>query len=395
LLSFWEPPRDTLRRPNKRPPAFFCELTVDLPPLTSLLTYSLDNYEWAKGIVAKNQTLGPRVAPLLQFGEDTTKKVLGASPVKLEAVIEAVDTRVDKAVVYTTETVQAVREAPGKLKNKTLTTVHSKLNDIKVDKDEEPAELGVSTIAEDVKVITSERLSMLLDASEGYLAQYLPISEEDKEEIKVEAPKGELKPIAVRSYRQSKIAAKRLQEQIINKITGLQATTKERVHVDLIKYSEFLDKQKEAVSGTIVLALEKVDAKAVQPTKEVVNKATNAVKTKVLVPAKERFDSVAIPFQNRVVRIWTVIGDEYDQKVVRPRAQIVQMFREELALQQELAKQKSGSGDDLTITAGLKAVVAAASARLQKEWEVRVKPTVKKVLGRKTEDEEVDDEDSE
>lgn len=362
-------------------------------PLNSLLTYSLDNYEWAKGIVVKNQTLGPRVAPLLQFGEDTTKKVLGASPIKLESVIEAVDTRVDKAVVYTTETVQKVREAPGKIKNKSLTAVHDKLNTIKVDKDEEPAELALSTIADDVRVISSERLSLLLDASEGYLQQYLPISDEDKEEIKVEAPKGELKPIAIRSYRQSKVAAKRLQEQIINKITTLKATTEDRVHVDLIKYNEFLNKQKDSVKGTIYLALEKIDEKAVQPTKEVANKATEVVKTRVIAPTKARFDSVAIPFQNRIIRIWTVIGDEYDQKVVRPRNQIVEMFRKELQIQQELAKQQSNN-EELTITAGLKAVVAAASARLSKEWEVRVKPAVKKVLGRETGEEE-DDEDSE
>lgn len=369
-----------------------------IAPLGTVLKLSLENYEWAKDYVVSNKTLGPRVSPLLEFGENTTKKVLDASPIKLETVVEAVDTRVDAAVTYGSETVQKVREAPGKIKNKSLSAVHNKLNDIKVDKDEEPAELALATVADDVKVITSERLSMLLDASEGYLAQYLPISEEDKEEIKVEVAKGELKPLATRAGKQSKVAAKRMQEQILAKISGLKARTSEVVHVDLVKYSEYLDKQKTNVTTRIYVALEKVDEKAVQPVKEVTAKGVNAVNTRLIVPAKERLLSVRLPFQDRFVRIWTVVGEEYEAKIVKPRAQIVQMFREELAIQKELAREKSGSGEDLTITAGLKAVVAAARARLAKELDGRVYPTINRVLGRSNEEEEKqyeDEEDSE
>jgi hypothetical protein len=185
-----------------------------------LVNFSLDNYEWAKDYVVNNKTLGPRVSPLLEFGENTTKKVLDASPIKLESVIEAVDTRVDRVVTGTVETTQAVIAAPGNLKNKTLEFTHEKLNLIKIDKDATEADLAVSTIAEDVKVITSERWNMLLDASEGYMAQYLPISEEDKEDIKVEAQKGELKPLAIRSFRQTKVLARRTPEKLFSKVSG-------------------------------------------------------------------------------------------------------------------------------------------------------------------------------
>lgn len=357
------------------------ELSITHAPMGSLLNFSLDNYEWAKDYVVNNKTLGPRVSPLLEFGENTTKKVLDASPIKLETVIEAVDTRVDRVVTGTVETTQAVIAAPGNLKNKTLEFTHEKLNLIKIDKDATEADLAVSTIAEDVKVITSERWNMLLDASEGYMAQYLPISEEDKEDIKVEAQKGELKPLAIRSFRQTKLLARRTPEKLFSKVSGITTRTKEAVHVDLIKYSEYLDKQKQNVTTTVYVAWEKVDEKVVQPTKEVAVKSSEAIKNKVLIPVKDRVVAIRLPFHDRIVNIFAVVGDEYETRVVRPRAQIVKMFREELELQQQLAKKES-SNDDLTITDGLKAVVAAARTRISKEWEVRAMPTVNQVLGR-------------
>merc|ERR1712107_78903 len=95
----------------------------------------------------------------------------------------------------------------------------------------------------------------------------------------------------------------------------------------------------------------------------------------------DRVVAIRLPFHDRIVNIFAVVGDEYETRVVRPRAQIVKMFREELELQQQLAKKES-SNDDLTITDGLKAVVAAARTRISKEWEVRAMPTVNQVLGR-------------
>lgn len=374
-------------------------VAAPVAPVGASVKYGLDTYEKLKEVVVSNKMVGARVGPLFELTESTTKRVLEVSPIKLESVIDAVDTRVDAAVTYGTETAQKVYEALGKLKNKTTAAIHTRLNSVKVDQEAEtPEEVNFSTVADDLSVIASERLSMALDASEGFMAQYLPISDEDKEELKVEVAKGELKPLAFRAGRQSKVAAKRLQEQIINKMTGLKTRTTEVVHVDLVKYSEFLDKQKTAVTNTIYIALEKVDEKAVQPVKDIAAKGANAVNTRVIVPARERVSAVRIPFQGRMVAIWTVIGEGYEAKIVKPRAQIVQMFKEELALQQELAREKSGSGEDLSIAAGLKAVVTAARARVTKEFDGRIVPFVNKVLGRAAPEDTYDedeDEDSE
>ena len=98
-----------------------------------------------------------------------------------------------------------------------------------------------------------------------------------------------------------------------------------------------------------------------------------------------KIESIEIPFQDHIVRVWTLVSDQYTSKVVEPRDQIIQMFREELALQQELAKQKTG-GEEMTIQAGLEAVIAAARARLTKEWEVRVSPSLARFMGRNNQD---------
>jgi len=351
-------------------------------PLGSLVGVSLENYKWAKDLVANNKTIGSRVGPIIDYTEETTKSVLKKSPIQVEDIVTAVDTRVDKAVTYGSNTVKTVVHAPGKLKNNTLAIVHDRLNRFKIEQDEseDTAEPGVTTIAEDAKLITAERLSRLLDASEGYLAQYFPISEDDRETLKVESPRGHLKPIAMRAGKQGRLAARRMQEQALAKVSGLKKRTGEVVHVDLVKYSEFLDRQKDNVKQTIYITLEKIDEKVVQPTKDVASKSTAAVKDRVIYPAKNRIVSVQIPFKDRFVRIWTVVGDEYNQRVVEPRDQIVAMFRKELAIQQELAKGQSG--EDLTITDGLKAVIAAARSRLSKEWEVRVSPTLAKFMRR-------------
>jgi len=332
-------------------------------PLSSLVDVSLLYYKAAKEIVAANKTLGPRVSPLLAYGEEKTLIVLKKSPIQVEDVVSAVDSRVDASVQYAKETVESIRAAPSKVAKKT------------------------AEVTEETKVATAEKLNLLLDASAGYLAQYLPLSEEEQLEIKGdEASKKELKPAAARAGKQSKVAAKKIQELALAKFGGIKERTGNVVHVDLVKYSEFLDNQKENVKQTIFITLDKINEKVVEPTKEVAEKGKNAVQKRVIEPVNARVQAITIPIQDRVVKIWTLAGDEYNARVVQPRDQIVSMFREELALQQELAKQKSG--EDLTITAGLKAVIAAARARLSKEWEIRVSPALAKALGRQGEYEE-------
>ena len=327
-------------------------------PLGSLVDVSLSYYKVAKEIVAANKTLGPRVSPLLAYGEEKTLVVLKKSPIKVEDVVAAVDSRVDASVKYTMQTVEALRAAPAQAVAKTQAK------------------------AEEVQQATAVRLDSLLDASAGYLAQYLPLNEEEKAELKgteAESSK-ELKPVAIRAGKQGKVAAKKLQELALAKVQGLKKRTGDVVHVDLVKYSEFLDAQKENVKQTLFITLDKINEKVVEPTKEVAEKSRAVVNKRVIEPVNQRVQMVAIPIQDRVIKVWTMVGDEYNNRVVQPRDQIVSMFREELALQQELAKQKSG--EDLTITAGLKAVIAAARARLSKEWEVRISPSLARVLRR-------------
>lgn len=344
-------------------------------PLQSTIDYTLSTYNSAKDYVAASKTLS-KLNPIINFGEETTVSILKKSPVAVEELVAAIDSRIEKSATKVSDTVSAVAAAPGKAKDKTLTKIHEKLNELKLEKDEEETpEVELATVATDAKIITAERLAKLLDASEELLQMYLAIDEEDKAEITVEAGKGELKPLALRGFKQTKVAAKRIQDLGLSKVNGFTEKTQGDVK-DLTNN----------VKQTIYITLEKLDEKLLQPTKDVAKKGKDAVKNRVIDPASETVESITLPFKNRVVKVWTVVGEQYDQRVVQPREEIVKMFKEELQLQQQLAKEKSG--EDLTIAAGLKAVVAAARARLSKEWQVRVSPALAKVLGRNGEYEE-------
>lgn len=381
-----------------------------ISPLGYLVDLGLDNYKWGKDLVVENKTLGPRVGPIVSYGEEKFVSVLKRSPIQVEDVVTAVDSRVEKVVTYSAEKIQTVRETPGKLKNATLTFAHEKLQSLKVDTtpedDEETKEgedLSVGTVVVDARVVTAERLNMFLDASEGYLQQYLPPSElaegenVEEEPLGIEGKKTEIRPVANRALRLSKVAAKRVQERALSRVGQLKRRTTDVVHVDLVKYSEWLDKQKNGVKDTIYISLEKVDNKLVKPAKETIGqrveqvqvyagKTQDAIKTRVITPAKERIVAIRLPFHDRIINVWTTVGNQYNEKVIKPRDQIIQMFREELALQQELAKRDNG--EDMTIGDGLAAVIAAARARLSKEYEVRISPVLSKFMGKNTDFEE-------
>lgn len=350
--------------------------------LGRLVDMGVENYKWSKDLVAQNKTLGPRLSPVITYTEETTLSLLGKSPIAVDDVVTAVDSRVDKVVTFTGEKVQAVRDAP---KN-TFGYVHDKLSSLRVEQEEGDAEdtesedPSVTTLLTDVKSVSAERLNLLLDASEGYLQQYLPPTEEEQEELKVEGKISELRPLPTRFYKISKVTVNKIGQTAVSKSREITERTKNTVHVDLIKYSEWLDKSvKEPVAKRLAIVDEKlaisqkvtrVDIAVVQPIKAQVNKRVEQVDGKLVQPAKEKF-----------VLVVTTISSKYDEKVVQPRDQIIQMFREELDTQKALAAEKSG-GEDLTIAAGLSAVVAAARARLTNEWEVRVAPTLSRFMGR-------------
>jgi len=132
--------------------------------------------------------------------------------------------------------------------------------------------------------------------------------------------------------------------------------------------------------------------------KAIVVKYYDIANEKIVDPTKDRLSKLNLPFQGRVVAAYKAAGNAYDTRIVKPREQILEMFREELARQRQKAKLMNGDPDKpLTIEAGLRAVVAAARARVKKEWETRVAPTVDRFRGKKAaapeEEEEAKEED--
>jgi hypothetical protein len=286
-----------------------------------------------------------------------------------------------------------------------LVFVHDKIQKLREEGPEETtgeSDPSVKTIIVDAKEVTAERLNQLLDASEGYLQQYLPPAEDSSETMGREGMKTEMKPVANRALKMTQVAAARMQSKALSKIVDLKRRTEDVVHVDLVKYSEWLDL--EGKKETVIITWNKVEEKVVNPAKEQLEKrieiakemaetSTHAVQEKVLSPLKLKLEPIYLPLQDNVVRIWTVVGDQYDQKVVKPRDQIIQMFRAELQEQQEIAKLRNGD-EQLTIQAGLAAVVAAARTRLSMEWELRVSPTLDRILGKDQEEEEEEEDKS-
>lgn len=374
-------------------------------PLARMVDFGLTNYGSVKDLVAQNKKLNQHISPLVNYSEETVVALLKKSPVQVEEIVKAVDSRVEKVAVSvgeryesvrktTSDTVQSVREAP----TRTLEYVHDKLSGLRIEEtpeeEKKEEEVDVHTVLVDAKEVTAEHLNVLLDASEGYLQQYLPPTEEEKEDIlSVGGKKTEIRPVANRVFNLSKVAATRMQTLALSKMGPIQMRAAENIaHVDLVKYSEWLDNQKEMAKDTIYISLEKLDEKLMKPAKDTLvtsvtqvqdmtEKSSVMIKEKVILPAKTKLESIEIPFQDHIVHVWTLVSDQYTSRVVEPRDQIIQMFREELALQQELAKQKTG-GEEMTIQAGLEAVIAAARARLAKEWEVRVSPSLARFMGK-------------
>jgi len=366
--------------------------------VSQLVSYGVETYYKGKDVLVKQPTLGPRLGPWVNFGEEKLQAGLKLSPYPVDQVVHAVDNRLDKVVNYTVETKDSlagraarVAAAPAQLKDASLVYMHDKIKNLKVEKDnsESPEEIGVTTVLVEAKSVTAERLNQLLDASEGYLQQYLPPTHEEPEDTD-EVITTEIRPTAVRAIKVSKVAAKRMQERALAKMTDLKLRTSNVVHVDLVKYSEWLDL--EGKKAVVVVQLQKVDDKLVQPAKEAMINASNKVNEKLVAPVLARVTAIRVPFSDDILRVWTVIGDKYNEKVVQPRAQIIEMFREELALQQELAKQKNGD-EPMTISAGMQAVVTAARARLSKEWEIRISPSLQRVMGKASTEEEEEEED--
>eukprot|EP00516_Mucochytrium_quahogii_P004210 CAMPEP_0203746144 /NCGR_PEP_ID=MMETSP0098-20131031/1673_1 /ASSEMBLY_ACC=CAM_ASM_000208 /TAXON_ID=96639 /ORGANISM=" , Strain NY0313808BC1" /LENGTH=454 /DNA_ID=CAMNT_0050634129 /DNA_START=66 /DNA_END=1430 /DNA_ORIENTATION=- len=386
--------------------------------VSRLVDMGLENYKWGKDLTLQNKLVGARVGPLVNFAEEKLQAGLNVSPVKVEDVVSALDSRVEKAVTYTVETKTAIQtrvensvsytqekvskaaEKPGQWKNDTLGYVHDKLQQLKVEeKPEEEESADVSMIVNDAKVVTAERLNLLLDASAGYLEQYLPPMEEGAEEsLTVEGKTTEIRPVANRALRLSKVAAKRMQDRALSKMGQLKLRTSNVVHVDLLKYSEWLDL--ESKKETVKVTMQKVDERLVKPTKEelsrrveqvekVAGQTKEMINSRVIAPAKAHLEPIYLPVRDGVIRVWTNVGDEYAERVAKPRDQIIKMFRDELKEQQLLAKKKSGD-EQMTIGAGLAAVVAATRTRLSREWEVRISPAFERFMGRTEEDDEED-----
>jgi len=336
--------------------------------LGKLVKISLDQYDSAKKALADSKTFGPRLVPVVDWTEGQTKAVLKRVPI--QDVVNGIDRRTDQVVNYSSKKIDAVRQTP---KN-SLAYVHGKLQSLRVDvpADEPQEDPGLKNILVTAKSAAAENLNVLLDSSQGFLQQYLPLT---PEELHEDGKRSEIKTAAKRGFKISKQTASKVIERALTRVGEIKRRTSETIHVDLIKYSQFLDAK---VKAPIAKRLAFVDEKL-----GVSEKAT-AVNAKYVAPVRERVSK-------RVEAGRTWVSEVYKERVTKS----IDAFNQELALQKEIAKSKSGD-EDLTISAGLSAVFAAASTRLSSEYKSRVSPTINRIFGTREPYEEVyEDEDSE
>ena len=352
-----------------------------ITPVGNLIDYLLDNYQTFKGVLNKNETLGPHVGPIVNFGEETTKSLIEKSPVNVKDFVAKVDSHMDAACSYGGNGVAAINQVPNKIKTGACELVMNKLSKMKLNPDEVKAEPNFTDVANNLKEITSERLSQLLDASEGYLYQYFPLSEDDAAKMKVNVGRGEFKPILSRTYLQGKVTASKLKETTLAKLGNLKKRTSEVVHIDLVKYSEYLDQHKETLKDIVSTSYDSFDQKVVNNIKTISQNTSQNIRSRVIDPVYQSMNSVQIHFKDYLILIHTTVVTEYECIVVRPRDQIIQIFKEELANQREIfEKHKNDPNDPPDILAGVKAVIFAFKTRVASRINVQLSPYLSNFL---------------
>lgn len=367
----------------------------------AILYKGYDSYTWSKEKALQSKVLKPRLEPSLAFIESKLSEAKGKLPV--EKVVDALDSRIDNTLKYSTDTIQVVVNKPTELKNGTLMVLHKNLGKLKTEEgteeetkedegnEKENEEPTLKVIYSDVKEITTQRAAKVLDASENLVNRYLPESEVEAKQADDESLTTAKSNAAYRAFTLSKVVTKRMQRRALSRLDRLKLRTQEVTHVDLVKYSDMLDSRKAwlakrkdgvkaSVNERVVKPLRGVGARMDHGYGDLKEKAKQyqAAARKSIVQLGYK-----IPFSDKIINAWTVLGDQCDQKIVKPAEKIVETFKVELHKQQEIVKNKEDDPNKpLTIEAGLRAVVAAARFRLKKEWESRVAPGIEAVVSK-------------
>lgn len=381
----------------------------------AMLYKGYDGYAWSKEKALQSKVLKPRLEPSLNFLESKLSEAKGKLPV--EKVVDALDTRIDSTLKYSSDTLHGVVNKPVQLKNGTLMVLHKNLGKLKTeeasqeeskeeeaeeDKEnmperngngekEEEEEASLKVIYSDVKQITKERAAQVLDVSEELVNKYLPECEVEMKQADDESLITAKSNAAYRAFTLSKVVTKRMQRRALSRLDRLKLRTQEVTHVDLVKYSDMLDSRKAWLEQTKESVKAKVDEKVMQPLGKVGEKLGHGygdLKEKAksyqasaktsLVQLKKK-----LPLVDRIGRMWAAVNEQCEEKIVKPAEKIVETFKVELHKQQEIVKNKEDDPNKpLTVEAGLRAVVAAARFRFKKEWETRVAPGLQAVLDR-------------
>lgn len=364
----------------------------------TILYRGYDGYAWSKEKALQSKVLKPRLEPSLNFIEN--KLIQAKDKLPVEKVVDALDTRIDSTIKYSSDTIQGVVKKPVELKNGTLMVIHKNLGKLKAEdegteeeskeddsnKENEPS---LKVIYTDVKEITNQSATKVLDASESLVNKYLPEEEVEMKQADDESLTTAKSNAAYRAFTLSKVVTKRMQRRAMGRLDHLKLRTKQVTHVDLVKYSDMLDSRKAWLEQTKEGIKTGVDNRVVQPLRKVGDRMGHGygdLKEKAKQyqeSARKSIVQIKIPFSDRIVRLWTVVGNQCDQKIVKPAEKIVETFKAELHKQQEIVKnQEDDPNKPLTVEAGLRAVVAAARFRFKKEWEGRVAPGLEAVLAR-------------
>ena len=366
----------------------------------AILYKGYDGYTWSKEKALQSKVLKPRLEPSLNFIESKLSEAKGKLPV--EKVVDALDSRIDNTLKYSSDTIQVVVKKPTELKNGTLMVLHKNLGKLKTeeeateeeskeDEDKENAEPSLKVIYSDVKEITTQRASKVLDASEDLVNKYLPESEVEAKQADDESLTTAKSNAAYRAFTLSKVVTKRMQRRALSRLDRLKLRTQEVTHVDLVKYSDMLDSRKAWLKQKKEGVTSEVNQRVIEPLRSVGTRMDHGygdLKEKAKQYQEAAKKSVVqlkykIPFSDRIIRVWTVLGDQCDQRLVKPAEKIVETFKIELQKQQEIVKkQEDDPNKPLTVEAGLRAVVAAARFRLKKEWESRVAPGIEAVVAK-------------
>lgn len=415
------------------------EEDVETKFVSTLLTYGLSSYKWSKALAL---TQAPAIDSPLQWLEEKVMETttLGLKQVALtpEGVVAKLDGKASELnTAYELDTKFASSKTWSakqllKLKGEDAMTaelaeeieLHQLIADARA-----VAWNRVSTIQTRVtglQTTASDKVDTLLEGAEGFVEKVFPAQEEGEAQA-FEADADATKASRVRTL--STTVGRRFKKKALAKLGGmtLKLRDTQKVHLDLVRYSELLD---------IAAVRERVTAKYTDVSDTVTSSVTytvvkgyvvtasdttaklqagikSNVEVRVLAPAKDFYaiataefikrkesanDLIALGSESIGTRtefatkylesVKAALGSQWNDKLYAPSMKFLEKCEAEwapllLAYNEgvENPNNTTEDGKPLTIDAGVAAFVEALKMKLAYDWEVHVVPQLERLKG--------------